>query len=97
MSDWPVAVQTFKVQLRRSRIPEPCRVDVRLESRAICRDVMRDELAEEWPAGRFRSQRRLIVLYIAAVAEPAGSAKGVQERFVCCERWKIGKESSVRA
>jgi hypothetical protein len=39
----------------------------------------------------------LVVLCIAAVAEPAGSAKGVQERFVCCERWKIGKESSVRA
>ena len=48
-------------------------------------------------AGRFRSERRLVVLCIAAVAEPAGSAKGVQERFVCCERWKIGKESSVRA
>ena len=31
MSDRSVAVQTFKVQLRRSRIPEPCRVDVRLE------------------------------------------------------------------
>ena len=67
-----------------------------MESRAICRDVMRDELAEEWPAGRFRSERRLVVFCIAAVAEPAGSAKGVQERFVCCERWKIGKESSVR-
>jgi hypothetical protein len=58
---------------------------------------MRDKLAKEWPAGRFRSQRRLIVLCIAAVAEPAGSAKGVQERFVCRERWKIGKQSSVRA
>ena len=32
VSDRSVAVQTFKVQLRRSRIPEPCRVDVRLES-----------------------------------------------------------------
>src|SRR5690349_16153521 len=58
---------------------------------------MRDELAEERPARRFRSQRCLVVLCIAAVAEPARPAKGVQERFVCCERWKIGKESSVRA
>jgi hypothetical protein len=58
---------------------------------------MRDELAEEWPAGGFRSQRRLTVLLIAAVAEPAGSAKGVQERFVCRERRKIGKKSAVRA
>ena len=32
-----------------------------LGSRAICRDVMRDELAEEWPAGRFRSRRRVTV------------------------------------
>ena len=96
-ADRSVAVQAFKVQLRRSRIPEPCRVDVRLESRAICRDVMRDELAKERPAGRFRSQRRLIVLFVAAVAEPAGPAKGVQECFVCRERRKIGKQSGVRA
>jgi hypothetical protein len=58
---------------------------------------MRDELAKEWPAGGFRSKRRLVVLCIAAVAEPTGSAKGVQERFVGCERRKIWKESSVRA
>jgi hypothetical protein len=58
---------------------------------------MRHELAEERPAGRFRSERPLIVLYIAAVAEAAGSAKGIQERFVCCERWEIGEQSSVRA
>jgi hypothetical protein len=68
-----------------------------LERRAIGRDVMRDELAEERPAGRFRSKRRLIVLLIGAVAESAGSAKRVQERFVRDERGKIGKESSVRA
>jgi hypothetical protein len=57
---------------------------------------MRDELAEERPAGRFRSQGRLIVLLISAVAEAAGSAKRVQEGFVRRERRKIGKESSVR-
>jgi hypothetical protein len=91
MSNRSIAIQTFKVQLRRSRVPELCRVDVRLESGAIGRDVMRHELAEERPAGRFRSERRLIVLCIAAVAEPAGSAKGVQERFVCCECGKIGE------
>jgi hypothetical protein len=68
-----------------------------LKRRAIGRDVMRDELTEEWPAGRFRSERRLVVCCIAAIAEPAGSAKGVQERVVGGERLKIGKESSVRA
>jgi hypothetical protein len=77
MSDRAVAVETFKVQLRRSRIPQSCRVDVRLERRAISRDVMRDELAKERPARRCRSKRRLIVLLIGAVAEPAGSAKRV--------------------
>src|SRR5258706_4489204 len=97
MSDWSVAVQAFKVQLRRSRIPEPCRVDVGLESRAICRDVVRDELAEEWPARRFRSERRLVVLCIAAVADAAGATEGVQERVVRRECRKIGKQSSVRA
>src|SRR5947207_204073 len=57
---------------------------------------MRDELAEEWPTGRFRSERRRIVLHVAAVAEPAGPTEGVQEGFVCRERGQVGEQARVR-
>src|SRR4029450_10582277 len=65
------------------------------DARAIGGDVVGDELSEERPAGRLRSERRRFVVSIAAITQAARAAKRVQKRIVCREQRKAGKETAV--
>lgn len=56
---------------------------------------MGDELAEEWPAGRHRRERRRFVRLISAVAQTAGTTESKQHFLRGAEGGEIGKEAPV--
>src|SRR5262249_17494663 len=67
--------------------------DAHVQRRAIGGDVVRDELAEEWPPRRVRSERGVGILGIFAVAQPAGPPEREEKRFIRLEGREIGKEA----
>src|ERR1700730_4186514 len=93
--DRSVAVQTFEVQLRRSRIAQRPGIDMTAERRSIRGDVMRDELTEDWPPGRNCAQRAGRVRLIATVTQSAGTADRVKKCLVGLIWWEIGKHARV--
>jgi hypothetical protein len=68
MPDRTVAVESLKIQPRRPCVPQLREIRMRLRRRSVGRDVVGDELAEKWPAGRLRRQRRRFVSPVSAVA-----------------------------
>ena len=51
-ADGAAAVDALEVQARRAEVPQPVLLGVRAQRRAVGGDVVRDELADERPAGR---------------------------------------------
>ena len=94
VTDRAVAVQAFQVQLRRTRVPKRLRVDVALERRPIRGDVVRDELAEDRPAGRLLAKRGWRVDDIVAVAQSAGAAECEKKRP---SAWNAGSSGNILA
>jgi hypothetical protein len=95
VTDRAVPVQTFQVQLWRTRVPKRLRVDVALECRPIGGDVVCDELTEERPAGRFFAERAGRVGDIAAVTHSADSPDRPKKRLVRFERGQLWKHPRV--
>ena len=65
------------------------------ERRAICRDVVSDELAEDGLAGGDAAQRVRRVGEIATVAHAARATEGVEKRFVGIERREGRKHARI--
>src|SRR5436190_14432564 len=96
MTDRSVAVETFKIELRRSGVLQLRRIEVRPEGGAIGCDVMGDELTEKRPSGGLRAERPGIVFDRSAVAQTTRPAERVQERLVRRKRRQIRKQARVR-
>ena len=97
-ADGPAAVEALEVQARRAEVAQPVLLGVRAQRRAVGGDVVRDELADERPAGRDgRVVRVLDLLGLGAVAGPAGRADHVQQRLVGRERRQVGEHPAVAA
>src|SRR5262245_52557353 len=96
MADRPIAVQTFQVQSRRSRVVELMRVDAMANRRSIGRNVVGDELPEERPTRRIAAERGLVIVIRLTVAQSSGASERVEEGVVGGEMREIGKKPAVR-
>src|SRR5262245_4642514 len=68
MADRSIAVQTFEIKLRATRVQQCCRVSLRPQRRTIRRDVMRHELAEYGPPRSCFAERFREVVGVPAIA-----------------------------
>src|SRR6476661_1902360 len=96
MPDRAVPVEALEIDLRRSRVAQPARVNVPPDHGSIGRDVVRDELPEEGPPRRILTERRLVVLLIAAVAQSPRIPERQQELIVGREGGELREQPSIR-
>ena len=94
-ADRAAAVEALEVEARRAEVAQPVLLGVRAQRRAVGGDVVRDELAEERPAGRDGRVVAARRLGLAAVAGAAGRADHVQQRLVGRERRQVGEHPAV--
>src|SRR5204863_3351017 len=74
MANRAVAVQTLEVQERRARVAQRGGIRMAPQRRSIRRDVVRDELAEDRPAGGDIAKRLRAVVSVAAIADSTRAA-----------------------
>src|SRR5262245_35136536 len=85
MSNRAVAIQTFEIQLRRTRIAQGAWIDVALQRRSIGRDVMGHELPKDRPPGGSVSKRTGSISRVTAITQSTGSTEGGKKRLVRVE------------
>src|SRR5262249_52418626 len=95
MADGTVPVETLKIQLRGSSVPQATGIGMRLKDRGIGGNVVGDELTEDGPAGRDLAERARCVLDVGAFAPTASAPEGAKELFVGVERWQVREQTAV--
>ena len=87
----PGPVERLKVGPCASQVRQRSQFSVRRQGRAVCGEVVSDELAEKWPASLDAgiSCRTRTVISGGHVAKTPGCADPAQDYLVSCKSWQV--------